>query len=111
MITLRTVCRGSVWTLTMLLVVGVSTSGAGQGTGTISGTIADESGAVLPGVTVTATSPGSGGARTGVSNGQGRYEIRNLVAGRYDVRGVLPGFSSDVATVTVVAGGPAVPLL
>ena len=108
MITLRTVCGGSVWALTMLLVVGVSTSAAGQGTGTITGTIADESGAVLPGVTVTASSPGGGGARTGLSNGQGRYEIRNLVPGRYDVRGVLPGFSSDAAPVTVVAGGSAV---
>ena len=107
MIPLRTVCGGSVWALTMLLVVGVSTSAAGQGTGTISGTIADESGAVLPGVTVTASSPGGGSVRTAVSNGQGRYEIRNLVAGRYDMRGVLPGFSSDVATVTVVAGGSA----
>ena len=32
--------------MVLLLVVGVSTSGAGQGTGTISGTIEDESGGV-----------------------------------------------------------------
>ena len=93
--------------MTMLLVVGVSASGAGQGTGTVSGTIEDESGAVLPGVTVTATNTGTGGARTAVSNGQGRYELINLPAGRYAVRGVLPGFSSDAASVTVVAGGSA----
>ena len=91
----------------MLLVVGVSASGAGQGAGTISGTIEDESGGVLPGVTVTATNTGTGGTRTAVTNGQGRYEITNLPAGRYDVRGVLPGFSSDAATVTVAAGGSA----
>ena len=42
-----------------------------------------------------------------VTNGQGRYEITSLPAGRYDVRGVLPGFSSDAATVTVAAGGSA----
>ena len=107
MITLRTICGESVRALAMLLVVGVSTSGAGQGTGTISGTIADESGGVLPGVTVTATSTGAGGVWTVVSNDQGRYEIANLPAGRYAVRGVLPGFSSDATSVTVAAGGSA----
>jgi len=103
----RTICGVSAWATVMLLVVGVSTSGAGQGTGTISGTIQDESGGVLPGVTVTVTNTGTGGAQTGVSNPQGRYEIRNLPAGRYDVRGDLPGFSGDAATVTVAAGGSA----
>ena len=46
----------------------------------------------------------TGGARTAVSDGQGRYEIANLAAGRYEVRGVLPGFRSDAATATVAAG-------
>ena len=91
----------------MLLVAGVSTSGAGQGTGTISGTIEDEIGGVLPGVTVTATATGTGGARTTVSDGQGRYEFARVPAGRYEVRGALPGFSGDAATVTVSAGGSA----
>ena len=107
MIKVRTICGGSAFATAMLLVVGVSASGAGQGAGTISGTIEDESGGVLPGVTVTATNTGIGGTRTAVTNGQGRYEITNLPAGRYDVRGVLPGFSSDAATVTVAAGGSA----
>ena len=93
----------------MVLVVsmGVSTSGAGQGRGTISGTIEDESGGVLPGVTVTATNTGTGGARTAVSDGQGRYRITSLPVGSYAVRGVLPGFTGDAATVTVAAGGSA----
>ena len=107
MIKVRTICGGSAFATAMLLVVGVSASGAGQGAGTISGTIEDESGGVLPGVTVTATNTGTGGTRTAGTNGQGRYEITNLPAGRYDVRGVLPGFSSDAATVTVAAGGSA----
>ena len=96
----------------MLLVIGVSTSGAGQGPASISGTITDESGGVLPGVAVTATSSDAnsdtGGARTVVSNGQGRYEISNLPAGSYGVTAVLPGFSSDGTAVTVATGGSAV---
>ena len=80
----QTLCAAKTGVLTTLLVLsmGVSITGAGQGTGTISGTIEDESGGVLPGVTVSATSAGTGGARTAVSDGQGRYEIANLAAGR-----------------------------
>ena len=108
MINLRVVFAGSAWVATLLLVVGVSTSAAGQGTVSIGGTIQDESGGVLPGVTVTATNSDTGGARTAVSSGQGRYEIANLPAGSYEVRAVLPGFSSDGVAVTVAAGGSAV---
>ena len=108
MVNIRTVFGDSAWAMTMLLVVGVSTSGAGQGPVSIGGTITDESGGVLPGVTVTATNSDTGGARTAVSNGQGRYEVSNLPAGSYDVQAVLPGFSSDRVAVTVAAGGSAV---
>ena len=107
MINLRTVFGSYAWAMAMLLVVGVSTSAAGQGTGTISGTVEDESGGVLPGVTVTVTNASTGGSLTTVSDGQGRYEISNLPAGSYEVRGGLPGFNSDRATVTVAAGGSA----
>ena len=105
MITLRRIFGDGAWVLTMLLVACVSTSGADQGTGTIRGTITDESGGVLPGVTVTATNTDSGAARTTVSDGQGRYTVTNLPVASYEVRGVLPGFSSDAATVTIAAGG------
>ena len=107
MILFRTICGRSAWALAVLLVVGVSSSGAGQGTGTISGAIDDESGGVLPGVTVTATNTRTGAERTAISNGQGRYEISNVPAGSYAVRGVLPGFNGDAATVTIGAGGSA----
>ena len=93
--------------MVLSLLVGVSTSGAGQGTGTISGTIEDESGGVLPGVTVTATNTGTGGTGTGVSDGEGRFEVGRLPAGRYEVRGALPGFSGNAVTTTVAAGGSA----
>src|SRR5688572_17211251 len=43
-------------------------------TGTIIGTVTDESGAVLPGVTATIESPAlPGGPQSGVTDGQGRY--------------------------------------
>ena len=91
----------------MLLAVGVSTSRAGQDSGAIAGVIVDESGGVLPGVAVTAVPEGGGAVGAAVSDGLGEYEIANLPAGRYQVRGVLPGFSSEIAFVPVEAGAVA----
>ena len=71
------IISGGTWALAMLLVVGVSTNSAGQGAASISGTIEDESGGVLPGVTVTATTSDTDGGtarvRSVVSGAQGRY--------------------------------------
>ena len=90
--------------MTMLLVVGVSASGAGQGTGTISGTVEDESAGVLPGTTVTATNAQTGRSRSVGSGDRGEYEISGLDAGEYEVLAVLPGFRGQPATVTAGAG-------
>ena len=91
----------------ILLTVGASTSRAGQDAGAIAGVIVDESGGVLPGVSVTAVPEGGGAVSAAVSDGFGEYEIPNLPAGVYEVRGVLPGFASEVASVAVEAGAVA----
>jgi iron complex outermembrane receptor protein len=91
----------------MLLVFSPSISSAGQGVGTINGTIEDETGGVLPGVIVTAINTSTDGSRTAVSDGEGRYTISDLAAGSYEVIGLLPGFRSAGATVTVMAGASA----
>ena len=106
MTNLRTVYGGGAWFVAMLLVVGVTTGAAGQGTGTISGTIADASGGVLPGVTVTVSSA-AGAVRSGVTDSGGRYDISSLPAGTYTVSGALPGFTSDTTSVTVGGGSNA----
>lgn len=81
--------------------MGLSASSAGQSTGSISGTIADESGGALPGVIVTATNSDRGTSQTAVSDNMGRYQVSTLPAGVYEVRGVLPGFSSTTVIVTL----------
>ena len=106
MINLQRVYGRGVCVLVMLLLGGVSTGWAGQGTGTISGTIADESGGVLPGVTVIVTNAG-GAVRSGVTDSSGRYDISSLPAGRYTVSGALPGFTSDTTSVSVGGGSTA----
>ena len=59
----------------------------------ITGLVRDTSGAVLPGVTVEASSPALiEKVRTAVSDSAGQYRIENLTPGRYTVTYTLPGF-------------------
>ena len=61
----------------------------------ITGVVKDTSGAVLPGVTVEASSPALiEKVRTAVSDGNGQYRIVDLRAGTYAVTFTLTGFST-----------------
>ena len=61
----------------------------------IAGVVRDASGAVLPGVTVEATSPALiEKVRTVTTDGSGQYRLENLRPGAYVVTFVLPGFST-----------------
>jgi carboxypeptidase family protein len=65
-----------------------------QTAGSIAGTVKDTSGAVLPGVTVDASSPALiEKVRTVVTDGEGLYKIVELRPGTYTVTFTLPGFS------------------
>jgi hypothetical protein len=63
--------------------------------GTIEGTVKDESNLVLPGVTVTVTSPQlQVGLLIQVSDSAGNYKFVDLPAGTYRLKAELPGFST-----------------
>ena len=63
----------------------------------IAGVVRDTSGGVLPGVTVEASSPALiEGVRTAFSDGEGRFNIVNLVTGSYTVTFSLPGFTTII---------------
>ena len=81
-----------------------------QATAQLSGTVRDESGAVLPGVTVTATQTNTGLVRTTVTDGSGAYLLTNLPIGPYQLEVALQGFRSYVQTgiVLQVGGTPTV---
>jgi hypothetical protein len=69
---------------------------AQQGSG-IAGAVRDDTGGVLPGVTVEVTSPALiEGSRVAFSNGEGRYAFIDLVPGAYAVTFTLPGFSTII---------------
>jgi len=67
----------------------------GASTATITGVVRDSSGAVLPGVTVEASSPALiEKVRSTVSDERGEYRLPELSPGQYTVTFTLPGFST-----------------
>src|SRR5216117_3821824 len=58
----------------------------------IEGTVTDESGAVLPGVTITATNTATNQSRTVTTGKDGRYYIGALQPGTYTLSAELAGF-------------------
>lgn len=67
---------------------------AQTGDGSLRGYVKDEQGGVLPGVTVTATSPALLAPVIAVTDGDGYYRLRNLPPGTYAVTAELPGFAT-----------------
>ena len=65
---------------------------AQSSTGSISGTITDDSGGALPGVTIVATNVATGTSRTAVSNSAGAYQLALLPPATYSVEASLEGF-------------------
>ncbi len=77
--------------------------------GTIEGTITDDSGAVLPGVTVTVTNLETGASRSVLSNDAGVYRAPLLPLGAYRVTAELTGFKKlEQAGIVLTAGETAV---
>ena len=63
---------------------------------TVSGTITDPSGAVVPGVSVTIVSQGTGLKRSTLTDTAGEYRFVGLPTGNYSLRIEKPGFQSQV---------------
>ncbi|MBI3049178.1 MAG: TonB-dependent receptor [Acidobacteria bacterium] len=65
-------------------------------TGTISGTVIDQTKATLPGAEVNVRNVGTGLVRTVFANDNGRFEAPNLPIGQYEVTAALQGFGTAV---------------
>jgi Carboxypeptidase regulatory-like domain/TonB-dependent Receptor Plug Domain/TonB dependent receptor-like, beta-barrel len=63
---------------------------------TVSGTAKDETGGVLPGVSVEVKNLDTGLSRTAVTDGNGNFTIPGLPPGRYETRAALQGFATVV---------------
>jgi hypothetical protein len=73
-------------------------------TGSIQGTITDQSGAVLSGVKVTITNKATGRSITTTTNGSGLYTSGALTPGDYVARAQASGFKSEELPVTIQVG-------
>ena len=91
--------------LSILLVAVLTLSLLAQApTGTISGVVTDDSGAVIPGARVTITNKATNSARTASMNAEGFFTAPALNVGDYEVRAEVKGFRTLVRAATVQAG-------
>ncbi len=88
-------CRSRVAAIGIVLMAGTSAF-AQSGLGEIRGTTVDESGAPLPGVTVTATHIDTGAIRTTVTSTTGVFLMPALPLGKYRIQLELTGFNTVV---------------
>lgn len=99
--------------LAWLLCAGGSIAYAqGSTTSTITGTVVDSSGGVLPGATVTAKHLATGTVSTTTANSQGAFTIASVQPGTYEVSITLDGFKNHVVknvVITAVQGPPSRP--
>jgi len=87
----------------------VAISGFAQTTGTMTGTVTDTSGAVLPGVEITITNTGTDQTRKTLTNETGRYRAAALNPGGYKVSASFAGFEMMVRSgITLTVGSEAV---
>src|SRR5437016_1521413 len=93
---------GSARTLILLL---TASAASAQATAQMSGTVRDESGAVLPGVTVTVTQVETSVPRTAVTDETGAYLLPNLPTGPYKLQVSLQGFRTYEQTGIVLQVG------
>jgi hypothetical protein len=85
--------RGRIVAVAVLLLLAVGGSAFAQlQTGNLYGTVNDDQGAALPGVTVTLTGPGA--PQVQVTNAQGQFRFLGLAPGSYALKAELEGFST-----------------
>jgi hypothetical protein len=80
--------------VTLLFVMSTISMAVQLTSGTITGSVTDETKAAVPGADVTVTNTATGLTRTIKTNETGRYEATNLPSGTYDVTGQNAGFGT-----------------
>lgn len=78
-------------------------------TATLQGTVKDQTGALIPGVTIAVVHKDTGTSRNALTDDAGRYVVPQLPIGAYEVRGELKGFQTSVRSgITLTVGLQAV---
>src|SRR6267378_77303 len=99
------------YALIALVCLALSIKGFAQtSNATVGGTVGDASGALIPGVTVTATNTGTGIVSTVITNESGAYQFGSLQPGAYKISAELAGFQTQAFTEVQLGGAQQVRL-
>jgi len=101
---MRHVVAGLVFRGLLILLLSCTTAWA-QATAQLNGTVKDQGGLALPGVTITVIQTGTGLTRTVVTDDTGSYVLQNLPIGPYRFEAALQGFRTFVQTGIVLQVG------
>ncbi len=88
--------RRALWVVFLLSLFVSAPLFAQKYTGTLTGTVTDQSGAVVAGATVKVTSPANGATRTTTTNAEGSFTLPELNPDAYDVSVSKAGFKEVV---------------
>jgi Carboxypeptidase regulatory-like domain/TonB-dependent Receptor Plug Domain len=102
---ISTRARRAVLSCLAALISVLPASAYAQATGSITGLITDQSGGIIPGVTVEATNTATGQVRNSVTGADGFYTLPLLQPGSYDVKATLTGFKPVVRKAIDVSVG------
>ena len=91
------------WLMLLAVLAGLAAF-AQAPTGIITGTITDESGAVIPNATILITNKDTSSTRTVTANTEGLFSAPALQAGLYEVRAEVSGFKTLLRQAEVVVG-------
>ena len=91
---MRFIARGILCIAVAAALLLAAAPAAAQTTGNIEGTVTDQSGGALPGVTVELSSPNLQGTRVATTGNDGRFRFISLPPGTYKVTGNLSGFGT-----------------
>jgi len=94
------------WPLALaLLVFGLPSAVRAQVTATLTGTVTDQSGGVIPNAQVTLTDEATKGSRVVETNGAGLFAFPSLTPGTYDIKATAKGFDPRAITGIVLHAG------
>ena len=89
----------------LLTIAPKATLAQSSSTGTVSGTVTDNTGAIVPDAAVTLTNTATGNSRTAATTSSGQYIFAYVNPGSYDVKVAKPGFQTTVVSNQTVQVG------
>jgi hypothetical protein len=105
---MRNLCSKFFFVLVVLALVGLPVFGQAGANGSLTGTITDPTGAVVPGASVTVKNDATGQEFTAKTNDEGMFNISSLGSGLYTATVAVKGFKqAKVTSIKIDAGKPA----